>query len=77
MERRETDGLEGPLVEEEVFTALSNLIGDIDPSLDGFFMVFWQFSWNFLKGEMMGFFSKNQGDWLDLEYVTQGDSGLF
>ena len=48
--------LETPFSEEEVFGALSDLNGDKVPSLDGFSMAFWQFSWSFLKEEVMGFF---------------------
>ena len=30
--------------------------GDKAPSPDGFSMAFWQFSWDFLKNDVMGFF---------------------
>ncbi|RVW39961.1 Transposon TX1 uncharacterized 149 kDa protein [Vitis vinifera] len=49
--------LETPFSEEEVFGALSNLNGDKTLGLDGFSMAFWQFSWSFLKEEVMGFFN--------------------
>ncbi|RVW48943.1 Transposon TX1 uncharacterized 149 kDa protein [Vitis vinifera] len=48
--------LEAPFSEEEVFGALSDLNGDKAPGPDGFTMAFWQFSWSFLKEEVMGFF---------------------
>ena len=48
--------LDAPFSEEEVFAALSDLNGDKAPGLDGFTMVLWQFSWSFLKEEVMGFF---------------------
>ena len=48
--------LEAPFSEEEVFGALSDLNGDKAPGPDGFTMAFWQFSWGFLKEEVMGFF---------------------
>nr|CAN74005.1 hypothetical protein VITISV_006236 [Vitis vinifera] len=41
---------------EEVFSALSELNGDKVPSPDGFPLAFWQFCWNFVKDEIMGFF---------------------
>ena len=49
--------LETPFSEEEVFGALLNLNGDKTLGLDGFSMAFWQFSWSFLKEEVMGFFN--------------------
>ena len=48
--------LEDPFTVEEVFTALSDLNGDKAPNLDGFSIAFWQFSWDFVKKEIMGFF---------------------
>ncbi|RVW90110.1 Transposon TX1 uncharacterized 149 kDa protein [Vitis vinifera] len=50
--------LEAPFSEEEVFGALSDLNGDKAPGPDGFTMAFWQFSWSFLKEEVMGFFKE-------------------
>ena len=49
-------GLEKPFTEEEVFRALSGCYGEKAPGLDGFSMVFWQFSWEFVKKEVMNFF---------------------
>ena len=56
LEGKDAALLETPFSEEEVFGALSDLNGDKVPSLDGFSMAFWQFSWSFLKEEVMGFF---------------------
>ena len=39
-----------------MFGALSDLNGDKASGFDGFTMAFWQFSWSFLKEEVMGFF---------------------
>ncbi|RVW90723.1 hypothetical protein CK203_046447 [Vitis vinifera] len=39
---------------EEVFGTLLDLNGDKVPGPDGFSMAFWQFSWSFLKEEVMG-----------------------
>ena len=39
-----------------MFSDLSDLNGDKAPSPNGFRMTFWQFSWSFLKEEVMGFF---------------------
>ena len=50
--------LEDPFIVEEVFTALSDLNGDKAPGLDGFSIAFWQFSWDFVKKEIMGFFQR-------------------
>ena len=41
---------------EEVFLAFSELNRDKAPSPDGFSLAFWQFCWDFVKGELMGFF---------------------
>ena len=48
--------IEEPLTEEEVFVALSELNGDKALGPDGFSMAFWQFSWEFLRNYVMGFF---------------------
>ncbi|RVW54481.1 Transposon TX1 uncharacterized 149 kDa protein [Vitis vinifera] len=37
------------------FSALSDLNGDKDPGPDGFPLSFWQFCWDFVKEEVMGF----------------------
>ena len=49
-------GLEKPFIEKEVFKVLLGFSGDKAPSSNGFSMVFWQFSWEFMKIEMMNFF---------------------
>ena len=36
-----------------MFTALSNLNGDKAPGPDGYKMVFWQFSWDIVKDDIM------------------------
>ena len=41
---------------KEVYLALSELNGDKAPGPDGFPITFWQFCWNFVKDEIMGFF---------------------
>ena len=41
---------------EEVYLALSELNGDKAPGPDGFPIAFWQFYWDFVKDEIMGFF---------------------
>ena len=41
---------------EEVSSALSELNGDKVPGPDGFSLAFWQFCWDFVKDEIMGFF---------------------
>ena len=50
--------LEDPFNVEEVFTALSNLNRDKALGSDGFSIAFWQFSWDFVKEEIMGFFKE-------------------
>ena len=49
-------GLEKPFIEKEVFKVLLGFSGDKAPSSNGFSMVFWQFSWEFMKIEVMNFF---------------------
>ncbi|RVX04946.1 putative ribonuclease H protein [Vitis vinifera] len=41
---------------DEVFLALSDLNGDKAPGPDGFSLAFWQFCWDFVKDEVLGFF---------------------
>ena len=41
---------------DEVFSALSDLNGDKAPGPDGFSLAFWQFCWDFVKDEVLGFF---------------------
>ena len=48
--------LELPFREEEVFTALNNMLGDKPPGLDDFTLASWQDSWQFVKAEIMELF---------------------
>ena len=41
---------------EEVYLALLELNGDKAPGPDGFPIAFWQFCWDFVKDEIIGFF---------------------
>ena len=50
--------LEEVFTEDEVFSALSDMNGDKAPGPDGFSLSFWQFSWEFVKVEVMGFFKE-------------------
>ena len=50
-------GLEGSFLEEEVFSALFDLNEDKVVGPKGFTMTFWQFTWDFVKNEVMGSFS--------------------
>ena len=43
---------------EEVFSAFLELNEDKAPGLDGFSVAFWQFSREFVKDEVMGFFKE-------------------
>ena len=43
---------------EEVYSALSEKNGDKAPGPDGFPLAFWQFCWEFVKDNIMGFFKK-------------------
>ena len=43
---------------EEVYLALSVLNGDKTPGPNEFTLAFWQFCWDFVKDELMGFFKK-------------------
>ncbi|KAJ9701497.1 hypothetical protein PVL29_006726 [Vitis rotundifolia] len=56
IEREEAARLEEMFSVEEVFQALSELKGDKAPGPDGFPIAFWQFCWEFVKDELMGFF---------------------
>ena len=40
-----------------MLSALCDLSGDKVPSPNGFTMAFWHFDWDFVKDEVMGFFS--------------------
>ena len=55
-ERLDVEGLEKPFSEEEVFGTLSGFCGEKASGFDGFSMAFWQFSWDFVKEEVMNFF---------------------
>lgn len=48
--------LEVPFCEEEAFKTLLYLSGDKAPDLDSFSLLFWQFGWDFVKDEVLGFF---------------------
>ena len=48
--------LEEPFTEEEAHTALLTLKGDKAPGPDGFIAAFWQFSWDFVKFDIMDLF---------------------
>ncbi|RVW71613.1 Transposon TX1 uncharacterized 149 kDa protein [Vitis vinifera] len=54
--REEAARLEEMFSLEEVYLALSELNGDKAPGPDGFPIAFWQFCWDFVKEEIMGFF---------------------
>ena len=53
---QDVEGLEKSFLEEEVFGALSSFCEEKASSLDGFSMAFWQYSWDFVKVEVMIFF---------------------
>ena len=48
--------LEDRFTEDENFEVVSSLSGDKALGLDGFPFAFWQFSWDFVKEEIMGVF---------------------
>ena len=50
--------LEEMFTEEEILAAISGLNGDKAPGPDGFPLAFWSFSWDFVKGEVLGFFKE-------------------
>ena len=50
--------LEDPFSTEEVFATLSDLNGDKTLRLDDFSIAFFQFSWDFVKEEIMGLFKE-------------------
>ena len=54
----DSEALEIPFSKEEVLATLSSLSGDKVIGLDGFSMAFWQFCWDFVKREVIGFFTK-------------------
>ena len=47
------EGLEGPILEEEVTKAMSGLGDDKAPRTDGFSLAFWKFFWSIVSGEVM------------------------
>ena len=57
LERFEAANLEGIFTEEEVLVALKDLNGDKALGPDGFTVVFWQSSWDIVRGEVMGMFT--------------------
>ena len=50
--------LEMSFTKDEVFDALFGCNGDKAPGPDGFSMAFWQFSWDFVKVDVISFFRK-------------------
>ena len=54
----EARGLGEVFSEAEVLSALMELNGDKAPGSDGFTSAFWQFSWDFVKPDMMKFFNE-------------------
>ena len=56
LEELEAARLELPFSDEEVHTALFDLNGDKAPRSDGFTTVFWQFSWDIIKPDIMDLF---------------------
>ena len=54
----DSKALEIPISEEEVLATLSSLRGDKALGSDGFSLAFWQYSWDFVKHEVMGFFGE-------------------
>ena len=54
----EATKLEEAFIEEEIWKAISRLNGDKAPGPEGFLLAFWSFSWNFMKGVVLGFFKE-------------------
>ena len=54
----DSSSLEAKFLEEEVFVAISGLNGEKALGTDGFPIVFWSFSWEFVKDEVMSFFKE-------------------
>ena len=50
--------LEDKFLENEVLAAISSLNGEKASELDGFLIVFWSFSWEFVIDEVMEFFKE-------------------
>ena len=57
-EAKDYGGLEDKFSEEEVLTSIVGLNGEKIPGPDGFLIVFWSFSWEFVKNKVMGFFKE-------------------
>ena len=55
-EELDVEGLEKPFSEEEVFGGLSSFYGEKTIGPNSFSMAFWQYSWDFVKVEVMNFF---------------------
>ncbi|RVW75194.1 hypothetical protein CK203_061764 [Vitis vinifera] len=58
LDQLDANTLESPFTEEEVFNALLSCNGDKAPGLDGLFMAFWQFAWDFMKADVLCFFKE-------------------
>lgn len=58
LEAQEATRLENPFSEKEVFNTLSGFNGDKVSGLNGVSMAFQQFSWDFVKDEVMGVFKE-------------------
>ena len=58
LEEEEVTSLEGIFLEEEVLGALLELNGVKALGVDGFSMVFWHFSWEFVKFDVLNFFNE-------------------
>ncbi|RVW24169.1 UDP-glucose:glycoprotein glucosyltransferase [Vitis vinifera] len=56
LEHMDACALEMSFTEDEVFDALLGCNGDKAPGPDGFSMAFWQFSWDFVKVDVISFF---------------------
>ena len=56
LEDLDVEGLEKPFSEEEVYDLLSSFYGEKVSGPDGFSVAFWQFSWDFVKKEVLNFF---------------------
>ena len=50
--------MELPFSEEEAYSTLCKLNGDKALGPDGFIVAFWQFNWDFAKGDIMGLFKE-------------------
>ena len=50
--------LEDRFTEDDIFAVVSSLNGDKASGPNDFPLTFWQFSWDFVKEEVMSFFSE-------------------